>query len=72
MKCRHTQGQVYFYCPWCQKSGTKIKDLLKHVKLDFEAIIKLKGGYRTCEYCGAKTTLDDLTCIYCGHKTVML
>lgn len=38
----------------------------------FELKAEIKGGYRFCDFCGGKTTLDDYKCDLCGHTTLLL
>lgn len=77
MKCKKCHGVVYVYCPICQKSMYKNKDIIKNTafnieSMELELIEELKGGYRFCEFCGQKTILDELECHLCGNISVML
>ena len=72
MKCKNCgNDDIYFFCVNCHSRGKREKGFLKLVNLDSELLAEIKGGYRFCEYCGCKTTLDDLECKMCGHITVL-
>jgi len=72
MKCKICgSDEIYFYCVLCKSKGKNEKAFLHAVDIDMELMALIKGGYRICENCHSKTTLDDLTCKFCGHITIL-